>query len=75
VIAAGPGISPVMQDRLFEPFATNKPSGLGLGLSVSRSLVEAHGGRLWAESGLAGGAAFHFSLPTAELKQASIHGE
>jgi signal transduction histidine kinase len=69
VIDSGPGISPVMQGRLFEPFATNKPSGIGLGLSVSRSLVEAHGGRLWAESVPAGGAVFHFSLPTAELKQ------
>lgn len=75
VIDSGPGISPVMIGRLFEPFATNKPSGIGLGLSVSRSLVEAHGGRLWAESGPAGGAAFHFSLPTAELKQGCGHDE
>jgi two-component system sensor kinase FixL len=74
VIDSGRGISPVMLGRLFEPFATNKASGIGLGLSVSRSLIEAHGGKLWAESRPAG-AAFHFSLPTPELEQAGSHGE
>lgn len=59
----GGGIAPELADHLFEPFSTNKKSGLGLGLSISRSIVAAHGGRQWAENRPAGGAAFHFLLP------------
>lgn len=51
---------------LFEPFKTQKANGLGLGLSLSRSIVEAHYGELWAEPNPAGGAVFSFTLPLAE---------
>jgi two-component system sensor kinase FixL len=52
-----------VQTRLFEAFATTKKNGLGLGLSICRSIVSAHGGRQWAENRTEGGAAFHISLP------------
>ena len=58
---SGPGIAEEMRDRLFESFATNKPEGMGLGLSISRTLVEAHGGALWLEA--AQPTRFCFNLP------------
>ena len=70
VADTGPGISPAIADRLFEPFATTKPTGIGLGLAMSRSMIESHGGELWIERGAAGGTVFHFSLPTADVKSA-----
>jgi signal transduction histidine kinase len=60
----GPGIDRVHSDRLFAPFFTTKPKGLGMGLPISRSIIEAHGGRLWAENNEPRGAVFHFVLPT-----------
>ena len=60
---SGVGLNPETAESIFEPFYTTKPSGLGMGLSISRSIVEAHGGRLWAEPGKEFGAAFHFTLP------------
>jgi two-component system sensor histidine kinase TtrS len=66
---SGPGIQRDVRQRLFEPFFTTKSEGLGMGLSISRSIVEAHGGALHSESpadSLAGGAAFHFHIPLAE---------
>ncbi|HEX6121034.1 MAG TPA: ATP-binding protein [Dongiaceae bacterium] len=68
VLDTGTGISPEMQEHLFEAFATTKKNGLGLGLSICRSIVSAHGGRQWAENRPEGGAAFHISLPLA------VHG-
>jgi signal transduction histidine kinase len=59
----GVGISAENADLLFGAFFTTKPSGMGMGLSISRSIIEAHGGRLWAESISPQGAAFHFTLP------------
>jgi len=59
----GVGISAENADQLFSAFFTTKPSGMGMGLSIGRSIIEAHGGRLWTEPNLPQGAAFHFTLP------------
>jgi PAS domain S-box-containing protein len=60
---SGPGLSPESLGRLFDPFYTTKPDGMGMGLSICRSIIEAHGGRVWATANLPQGACFHFSLP------------
>lgn len=60
----GPGLVPEVSERLFQPFNTSKPSGMGVGLSICRTIVESHGGRIWAEPNTAGGTTFHFTLPT-----------
>jgi len=62
----GPGIAPESADRLFEPFYTSKPEGMGLGLNICRSIVEFHGGRLWAAPRAGGGAEFHFTVRAAQ---------
>jgi PAS domain S-box-containing protein len=59
----GPGIEQEKLDRVFQPFFTTKGAGLGMGLSFSRSIIEAHGGRLWAENNRDKGATFYFELP------------
>jgi PAS domain S-box-containing protein len=64
VADTGPGLSDTMLENLFEPFRTTKESGTGLGLPICRTIVEAHGGRVWAENGPDGGAVFSFTLPT-----------
>jgi PAS domain S-box-containing protein len=61
---AGTGIDPQMLDKIFDPFYTTKPGGMGMGLSISRSIIEAHGGRLWATAKDGPGTLFHFTLPT-----------
>ena len=63
VVDNGPGIDPGLADRLFEPLATSKDEGLGLGLPICASIVEAHGGRLWLHSSLPGSTEFRFFLP------------
>src|SRR3546814_15611392 len=59
----GPGIAPEIAERLFTPFVTSKQDGMGIGLSISRSLVESHDGSLWAEAKPEGGTVFRFRLP------------
>jgi len=59
----GVGISSENADRLFDAFFTTKSGGMGMGLSICRSIIEAHGGRLWAEPNLPQGATFHFTVP------------
>lgn len=63
VIDTGRGIEPERLPQLFESFFTTKPDGMGLGLSIARLIVQAHGGRIWADKTLAGGAAFRFTVP------------
>jgi signal transduction histidine kinase len=65
VTDTGPGISPDRLPRLFDAFFTTKEYGMGLGLSIARSIIESHGGRIWAEKNTDGGAVFRFTLPNA----------
>ena len=60
----GVGLSSDELDKIFQPFYTTKSDGLGMGLAISRSIIEAHGGRLWAENNPDRGATFYFTLPT-----------
>ncbi|MDO8295362.1 MAG: PAS domain S-box protein [Caulobacter sp.] len=62
VADTGPGIGPDVSERLFQPFFTTKTQGMGVGLSISRTIVEAHGGRIWVETNDRGGATFRFTL-------------
>ncbi len=59
----GPGLAPDVAGRLFQPFVTSKLNGMGVGLSICRTIVETHGGRIWAEAGPQGGTVFRFTLP------------
>jgi len=61
----GPGLGEEQRSRLFQPFMTTKAHGLGVGLAISRNIVEAHGGKLWAEAHVPAGAVFQFTLPLA----------
>jgi two-component system sensor kinase FixL len=63
---SGPGLDPVAAERLFQPFVTTKPTGMGVGLSISRTIIEAHGGRIWTEPNPSGGAIFHFTVRLAQ---------
>jgi len=65
VIDTGPGVDPEAAARLFQPFVTTKAQGMGVGLSISRTIVEAHGGRIWTEPNPGGGAVFRFTLRSA----------
>ena len=60
----GVGLPPQQADQIFNAFFTTKPHGTGMGLRISRSIVESHGGRLWAADNAPRGASFHFTLPT-----------
>jgi signal transduction histidine kinase len=67
---SGPGLGPESADRLFESFYTTKPGGMGMGLSICRSIIEAHGGRLWASASTPRGAVFQFTLSHIHLQGA-----
>jgi len=74
---SGPGIGPERLERVFEAFYTTKSNGVGIGLSICRSIIDAHGGRLWIEANKRGGTTFHFTVPsaTSEVKSSfqSLH--
>ncbi len=63
VADTGPGIGPALGERLFEPFMTTKKSGMGVGLSICRTIIDAHGGKIWIEETPGGGATFAFTIP------------
>ncbi len=69
VADTGTGIAPEIAPQLFQPFITSKRNGMGVGLSISRTIIEAHGGRLWAEANPGGGTIFRLTLRTAELEE------
>ena len=66
---SGPGFTPAGLERLFEAFYTTKPDGLGLGLSICRSIIEAHNGRLWASANVPRGATFEFTVPARPARE------
>lgn len=72
VTDSGDGITDAVREKLFQPFMTTKPQGMGVGLSISRSIIEAHGGRIWAETNPDGGTIFRFTLPPADQED-DIH--
>ena len=59
----GAGVPAEFKDKVFEPFVTTKANGLGMGLAISRSIVESHGGKIWLVDNEPHGAAFHFAIP------------
>jgi signal transduction histidine kinase len=63
---SGPGVDPEHLDRVFKPFYTTKPSGMGMGLSICKSIIDVHGGRLWADANQPRGAIFRFTLPAVD---------
>jgi signal transduction histidine kinase len=69
---SGTGLDPGAMDKIFEPFYTTKPGGMGMGLSISRSILQAHGGRLWATAKDGPGTVFHFTLP--KHREEELHG-
>jgi two-component system sensor kinase FixL len=68
VADSGPGVSDEMKDNIFDPFVTTKPLGMGMGLSISRSIIESHGGSLRMARNVPCGAIFFFDLPTPEAR-------
>ena len=73
VADTGPGLPESVRARLFQPFVTTKPNGMGVGLSVCRTIVEAHGGELRAEEGAAGGTVFRLTVPALERPPGNEH--
>jgi PAS domain S-box-containing protein len=68
----GPGVPPALEPRLFDSFVTTKPHGMGLGLAISRSIVEQHGGKIWYERAENRGSLFRFSLPAAQVPRDEV---
>jgi two-component system sensor kinase FixL len=69
----GPGLAPEVARHLFQPFVTTKRKGMGLGLSICRTIVEAHGGKIWVGDRPGGGTVFRFTLRIAEVEE-KAHG-
>jgi two-component system sensor kinase FixL len=74
VADSGPGIAPEVAGQLFQPFITTKRQGMGVGLSISRTIVDAHGGRIWVESNPGGGTVFRFTLRAVSEKETADAG-
>jgi two-component system, LuxR family, sensor kinase FixL len=74
VVDSGPGIAEAVAARLFRPFVTSKQRGMGVGLSISRTIIETHGGRIWFESNPDGGTIFRFTLPCAAAEEIADAG-
>jgi two-component system sensor kinase FixL len=74
VADTGPGLAPEIASQLFQPFVTTKRHGMGVGLSICRTIVEAHGGRIWGEPNPEGGTTFRFTLPAAALADKGADG-
>jgi two-component system sensor kinase FixL len=74
VIDTGPGLTPEVEEHLFQPFVTTKRHGMGVGLSICRTIVEAHGGRLWTEPTPGGGATFRFTVPSTAADEGKGNG-
>jgi two-component system, LuxR family, sensor kinase FixL len=72
VADSGPGLAPEVAAQLFQPFVTTKRKGMGLGLSICRTIVEAHGGRIWVDPRPGGGTVFRFTLRAARLEEPSL---
>jgi PAS domain S-box-containing protein len=72
---SGPGLPAAWNERVFDPFCTTKPGGLGMGLAICRSIVEAHGGRLWAGANEPRGAVFQFVLPSSGIEHAPFEAD
>ncbi len=64
----GSGLAPEVVQQLFQPFITTKRHGMGVGLSISKTIVEAHGGRIWADANPGGGTVFHLTLKPAAME-------
>ena len=75
VADTGPGIAPEIAAQLFQPFVTTKRQGMGVGLSISRTIIEAHGGELWVEPNAGGGSVFRFTLRAAAKEDLTMPDE
>ena len=75
VADTGGGVAGDLADQLFQPFVTSKRTGMGVGLSISRTIVETHGGRIWFEPNPGGGTVFHFTLQRAHLEEDAHDGD
>lgn len=73
VVDSGPGVRPDVRERLFQPFVTTKAQGMGVGLSICRTIVEAQGGRIWVDDNPQGGATFAFTVPLADHEDRHDH--
>jgi signal transduction histidine kinase len=72
VADTGPGLCEVVRAKLFQPFVTTKDQGMGIGLSICRTIVEGHGGRMWATDNVGGGTVFHFTVPRGEVANGAV---